>query len=60
MDTIIIEIRPDGEAIVEVKGVKGPLCMKKSGWLEKILGTVKKRSYKKEYHDHAYNLIKSG
>jgi hypothetical protein len=59
LDKIVIEIRPDGEAVLEVSGVRGPLCMKKSGWLEKLLGTVKKRSYKKEYTDKAYNLIKS-
>ena len=59
MEKIIIEIKPDGEAVAEVQGVKGNLCMKKSGWLEKLLGTVKKRTYKKEYYDHAYNVVKA-
>jgi hypothetical protein len=58
MKKIIVEIKPDGEAIVEVEGSRGPLCLKESGWLEKLLGKVKKRSYKKEYTDKAYILEK--
>jgi len=47
---IILEIHMDGTVTYEVQGVKGNLCTAKSGWLDKLLGTVKKRTYKKEFH----------
>jgi hypothetical protein len=47
---IILEIKEDGTVSYEVQGVKGNLCTAKTGWLDKLLGTVKKRTFKKEYH----------
>ncbi len=49
---IVLEIKEDGTVEYEVQGVKGNLCTSKTGWLDKLLGTVKKRTFKKEYHEH--------
>lgn len=50
---IILEIKEDGSIQYEVSGVKGAVCTKKVDWLDKLLGGVKSRIFKKEYHEHA-------
>lgn len=50
---IILEIKNDGSVSYEVQGVKGNACTGKTDWLDKLLGRVKLRTFKKEYHEHA-------
>ena len=53
-EKIILEIKPDGTVNYEVQGVKGQACTKKTDWLDKLLGRVKSRTFKKEFHEHEY------
>lgn len=48
---IEIEIEKDGQARVDVNGIKGGACLKETDWLEKALGKVEKRTFKKEYYE---------
>lgn len=52
MAKIILEIKEDGSVSYDVQGVKGNLCTKKTDWLDKLLGGVKKRVFKREFHEH--------
>ena len=58
MRRIILEIDQDGEVNVEAQGYVGKSCMKDTEWLEKLLGKVTKRTFKKEYHE--YEVVKIG
>ncbi len=48
-----IEIRPDGEIRIHVKGVKGPGCLEYAQMLEDILGTTSTRELTSEYYEPA-------
>jgi hypothetical protein len=47
---ITVTIDETGEATVDYQGYHGKACMK-DNWLEKLLGTVKRRVFKKEYNE---------
>lgn len=46
-----IEIRPDGEIRVHVKGAKGPGCLRYAEMLEEILGAKGTRELTSEYYE---------
>jgi|ETNmetMinimDraft_26_1059896.scaffolds.fasta_scaffold56795_3 hypothetical protein len=49
--TIEIEIRPDGQAVVHVQGVKGNQCIELTKFLEEGLGEVVSREETAEYFE---------
>jgi hypothetical protein len=49
---IILEIKIDGTVGYELQGVKGKVCTKETDWLDKLLGKVKSRTFKKEFYEH--------
>jgi len=51
---IILEIKTDGTVSYELQGVKGKVCTNESSWLDKLLGKVKSRTFKKEFYEHEY------
>ena len=46
-----IEIKPDGEVKIHVKGAKGPLCLEYAKLFEKILGSSGTRELTGEYYE---------
>ena len=57
---IVIEIKPDGNVVLEAQGHKGPVCLKSTKWLEDALGgKVKSRVFKKDYHETEMIVRKS-
>lgn len=48
---IEIEIRPDGEVKVHIKGAKGKQCMKYVEFLKSIVGPVKSQQLTHEYYE---------
>lgn len=46
---IIISFSEDGTPSIEVKGVKGPSCLKLTEDLERVLGAVENRQKKPEF-----------
>jgi hypothetical protein len=56
---VVIEVKPNGDIVWEVKGVKGRGCIKSTDWLEKALGgRIKSRVFKKDYHEVVLQQIK--
>lgn len=51
MKKIVVEIKEDGECIVEAQGFKGKACLQGTKWVEELLGKVKSRVHKKEYNE---------
>ena len=45
-----ITITPEGETVIEVKGVKGNDCLKLTKSIEEELGSVKERKLKSDYY----------
>lgn len=58
MKKIILEIKTNGDVIMEAQGMKGPVCTKETSWLEKLLGRVTSRTLKKDYHEHEYVKVR--
>jgi len=48
---IEIEIRPDGEVKIHVKGLKGKGCMNYVEFFKRIVGEVKEQKLTHEYHE---------
>ena len=46
-----IEIRPNGEIEVHIKGVKGPECLKYADFIEQILEKQGTRELTSEYYE---------
>lgn len=54
MEKIILEVKPDGSVKYEYQGQRGNACTKRTDWLDRLLGRVKSRTFKKEFHEHEY------
>lgn len=48
---IFIEIKPNGEVHAEIRGVKGPGCLKYAKLLEQIVGNVSAQELTAEYYE---------
>lgn len=48
---IDIEIRPDGEVKIHLKGVKGKSCMTYVEFFEKMVGPVKSKQLTHEFYE---------
>jgi len=48
---IEVEIAPDGETRVHIKGIKGKSCMKYADLLKKVLGRIKEIKNTSEYYE---------
>ena len=51
LEKLEIEIRPDGDVRVQVKGRKGPACMDYKELFREILGEVKSVETTDEYYE---------
>lgn len=50
MQTIIVDIGPDGAVRIDAVGFSGPDCEQATKFLEEALGTVAQKHRKPEYH----------
>jgi len=51
---IILNVKLDGTVEYELQGGKGKVCTKDTNWLDRLLGRVKTRTFKKEFYEHEY------
>ena len=47
---VVIDVKPDGEVIVDAQGFEGLECEQATKAIEQALGTVDNRQRKPEYH----------
>lgn len=55
LETLEIEIGPDGDVRVHVKGRKGPRCMDYKDVFKEILGPIKSTQTTDEYYEQDVN-----
>ena len=53
---IEIEIHPNGQVKVHIKGVKGKQCLEYGALFEQIVGQVKDQSLTSEYYEPGGNI----
>ena len=53
MQTINVDIAPDGSVRIDAVGFSGADCEQATRFLEKALGQVTQKRKKPEYHQHA-------
>jgi hypothetical protein len=46
-----IQITPEGEVTVTVRGAKGKECLKYKEWIERFLGKAKEFQYTSEFYE---------
>ena len=51
MAQVTLIIDSTGNTTVEVNGVQGPQCQELTAHVERLLGTVKSVTHKREFHD---------
>ncbi len=56
-ERIIIEIDEEGNPTIDVNGVKGKKCLELTKQLEEALGTVSKRTEKKEMFERPVTIV---
>ena len=52
MQTINVDIAPDGSVKIDAVGFSGPDCEQATRFLEEALGDVTDKHHKPEYHQH--------